>query len=74
MLMKSLIYITLSIRDKEKEMMELIKDIFVFAVTAYCLYFAILLKKDDWFNAVFKMISWIFVIVGVLIIYDRYLK
>ena len=54
--------------------MELIKDIFVFAVTAYCLYFAILLKKDDWFNAVFKMISWIFVIVGVLIIYDRYLK
>ena len=55
-------------------MMELIKEIFVFAVTAYCLYFAILLKKDNLVNVSFKIISWIFVIMGVLIIYDKYLK
>lgn len=54
--------------------MELIKDVFVFYVTVYCLYIAVLLRKDNWLNISIKVISWVLVIMGVLIIYDKYLK
>lgn len=54
--------------------MVLIQNIFVFGVTAYCLYLAVFFTKKNWIEVFFKMVSWIFVIMGVLIIYNTYLK